>query len=386
MRGRVIDRNKKARESNPKIPANYAVVIELGKDPGTGKYKQRWYTIGPSKKEADKRLVELLSELENGTLIEPSKLKVPDYLGKWLNDYAKVNLRGRSFERYRDICTKYLSPALSRLTITQLRPEHLQAHYADALEKGLSARTVTYHHAVIHKALKTACEWGLLNRNVADAVKPPRAKAKEMAVWSEEEVKRFLKECHGSEYYPLFHTALFTGMRRGELLALRWSDIDLLYGQISVSRSFHILKSGKYEFTEPKSVKGKRSISMSPSNALVIKQLKDQRKHASESELVFCQPDGKPLRPNSVTRAWSMMAEKAGLKHINFHAARHSHASLLLRQNVHPKVVQERLGHSSIGMTLDLYSHVAPGMQEAAARGFDDLINQPAGKHIVANS
>ena len=172
-------------------------------------------------------------------------------------------------------------------------------------------------------------------------------------------------------------------MRRSELLALRWQDIDFIYGQISVSRSLHQLKSGEYIFTQPKSEKSRRTIVLPPSAFLVLESYRKAKEMEqdllglpfNENDLVFIGIDGKPLRPNTVTRAWSMLAAKAGIKVIRLHDARHTHASLMLKQGIHPKIVQERLGHASIQMTLDTYSHVAPGLQEIAAKRFDDILN-----------
>ncbi|MBI4186692.1 MAG: site-specific integrase [Chloroflexi bacterium] len=263
-----------------------------------------------------------------------------------------------------------------------LKPEHLQRLYTAKLNSGLAARTVRYQHVILHKALETAMKWGLVARNVADGVDVPRARRTEIQTWDESEVACFLEAAKGSPYYALFYTNLFTGMRRNELLALRWQDIDFLYGQISVSRGLHHLADGSYVFTQPKSVKSGRTIALTPSTSLLLQEHKAKKEFdhrmigipSQDSDLVFSTPDGKPLRPNTVSRAWTTLAARCGVKVVSFHAGRHTHASLLLRQNVHPKIVQERLGHSSIAVTLDTYSHVAPGLQEAAAQKFDDII------------
>jgi integrase len=373
MRGRIIKR----KGSN-----NYTIVLQLGLDPSTGKRKQQWITAGPSKREAEKQMAKLIHELDSGTFVKPDKTIMRDYLKKWLSDYAKPNLSPRSYDRYTGIIHKYLIPELGSIQLTQLRPEHLQRHYTTGLNKGLSARTVRYHHALIHVALQTAVKWGLVNRNVADAVDPPRFKRSTMQTWNEDEVNRFLEAAIDSRYYPLFYTALFTGMRRGELLALRWQDIDFIYSQIYVSRSLHQLRNGNYIFTQPKSEKSRRTIAISSSLFLVLSEYRKIKEAEAlllgqtinEADLVFSN-SGKPLRPNTVTYAWERMAAQADVKVIRLHDARHTHASLMLKQGIHPKIVQERLGHTSIQMTLDTYSHVAPGIQQAAAESFDKLLN-----------
>jgi integrase len=306
-----------------------------------------------------------------------------EYLERWLKDYAEPNLSPRGFERYQGIVTKHLVPDFGSIPIIKLRPEHIQKHYTAKLNEGLSSRTIRYHHAVIHKALQTAVKWGLVVQNVADGVDMPRIHHNEMQTWDEEDVTRFLEVAKVSPYYALFYTALFTGMRRSELLALRWQDIDLIFSQIYVNRSLHQLKDGSYVFTEPKSARSRRTIALSPSAILALREHREKQAleramlgtPLRDGDLVFSNLGSKPLRPNTITRAWTMLASRAGVKVIRLHDARHTHASLMLKQGVHPKIVQERLGHASIQMTLDTYSHVAPGLQQVAANSFDELVS-----------
>lgn len=200
-----------------------------------------------------------------------------------------------------------------------------------------------------------------------------------MQIWSEDEVIRFLEAAKATPYYALFYLLLFTGMRRSEILALRWLDIDFMYGQIYVTRSLHHLKDGSYVFTQPKSERSRRTIALPPSAFLVLKEHLEAKeaeaillgKTLSDNALVFCNL-GQPIRPDTITRAWPILAARVGVRVIRLHDARHTHASLMLKQGIHPKIVQERLGHSTISITLDTYSHVAPGLQEAAAKRFDD--------------
>jgi integrase len=243
-------------------------------------------------------------------------------------------------------------------------------------------------------ALQTAVKWGLVSRNVADAVDPPRFRRIEMQTWDEEEVNQFLEGAKESPYYSLFYTALFTGMRRSEILALRWQDIDFIYSQIYVNRSLHQLKDGSFIFTQPKSAKSSRTIALTPSTILMLREYQEKQEleremlgtSLADGDLVFSNVEGKPLRPNTITRAWTTLAAKCGLKVIRLHDARHTHASLMLKQGIHPKVVQERLGHSSIQMTIDTYSHVAPGIQEAAAKRFDEILNHKTESESIKTS
>jgi len=199
---------------------------------------------------------------------------------------------------------------------------------------------------------------------------------------NEDELQIFLAESKKTPYYAMFYTVLFTGMRRCEFLVLRWSDVDLLMCQISVTQTPHHLRDGSMVFRQPKTAKGRRMISLSPSLALVVKEYKEKQTldrmmvgvKLKETDLVFCTPEGKPLLPDSISNAWVRIVKRAGLGHFRLHDARHTHASLLLKQGAHPKVVQERLGHATISTTLALYSHVTPGLQEAATKRFDEVL------------
>ncbi|MBA7707894.1 putative prophage phiRv2 integrase [subsurface metagenome] len=377
MKGHIRQRSK----------GSWTIWVDLGRDPETGKRKQQTMTVRGSKKDAERELRAVLTRIEGGAYVKPAKQTVGEYLNQWLQDYAKQSLSPRGFERYQGIIHRHLTPAFGKIQLTQLKPENLQKHYAEVLNRGLNPKTVRYHHAVIHVALQTAVKWGLVSRNIADAVEPPsrRFEQSQMQIWNEAELNCFLDTAKDSYYYALFYTALFTGMRRSELLALCWQDIDFIYGQIYVSRSLHHLKDGSYIFTQPKSKKSCRTIALPPSAFLVLSEHRKSKeaealllgKILADSDLVFSTLEGQPLRPNTVTRAWMNLSAKAGVKVIRLHDARHTHASLMLKQGIHPKIVQERLGHSSITMTLDIYSHITPGLQEAAARRFDDMVKKP---------
>ncbi len=379
MRGHITKRGKNS----------YSIAIRRGKDPNTGKYLQSWFTVKGTKKDAEKRLAELLHQLDTGTFMKPGKTTLADFLDRWLKDYAYANLAPRTAEGYETIIRQHLIPKLGSIPLTQLKPEHIQKYYSETLSNGrcdgkgsLSSLTVRHHHMTLHKALKCAVKWGLLVRNPADAIDAPRSTHSEIKVMSEDDLNRFLEVVKPTPYYVLCYLALFTGMRRSELLALRWSDVDLLLCQISVTRSMHRLKDGKIVFQPPKTAKGRRIVSLSPSTVLVLREHRETQEtirlmqglHLEDNDLVFSKEDRSPITPNVVTSAWVRLAKRAGLEGIRLHDARHTHASLMLKQGIHPKIVQERLGHSTIAITLDTYSHVAPGLQEAAAKRFDEVI------------
>ena len=391
MRGSIIKRSK----------SSYTIVLNLGNDPQTGKRKQQWVSVKGTKKDAEKRLSELFHQLDTGTFMKPAKTTLAEYLERWLKDYAWPNLAPRTAEGYEHIIRRHFIPALGNMTLTQLKPEHLQRYYSEKLtdgrcdgKGGLSPKTVRHHHVTLHDALQGAVKWGLLSRNPADAVSPPRVQRSEMKTWDEDDIAHFLEATNETPYHCLFYLALFTGMRRSELLGLKWNDVDLILGEVSVTRSLHHLRDGSIVFRSPKTAKGRRTVALPPSAILVLKEHWERQKldrvmlgiPLTDDALVFAQLDGRPLLPDTVTHAWINLVRRSGLKPIRLHDARHSHASLMLKQGVHPKIVQERLGHASIQITLDTYSHVAPGLQQAAAEGFDRLLNHKAKKEAVESS
>ncbi|MHB8084201.1 MAG: tyrosine-type recombinase/integrase [Dehalococcoidia bacterium] len=379
MRGHIVKRYK----------GSYTIVLNLGKDPETGKPKQQWISVKGTKKNAEKRLAELLHDLDKGTFIKPEKVTVKEYLERWLKDNVLPNVAPRTAEGYEHIVRQHLIPGLGSIILAQLKPEHLQRYYAEKLEGGrrdgkggLSARTVRHHHVTLHTALSIAVKMGLLMRNVADAVTPPRYQRHEFQTLTENEMHRALECAKDTPYYALLFLALFTGMRRSEILGLRWGDVDLLYSQISVVRSLHHLRNGQFVFRPPKTAKGRRTIALSPAAALVLNEHKKSQElifrqtgdPLTDEDLVFCTSEGQPLLPDTITRAWMRMRDRLALHGVRLHDLRHSHATQMLKQNIHPKVVQERLGHASISLTLDTYSHVAPGLQKAAAEKFDEVM------------
>jgi integrase len=283
--------------------------------------------------------------------------------------------------------------------LTQLKPADIQNYYADKLATGradgtggLSARSVRHHHVTLHGALQYAVKQGLIFRNPCDAVTPPHFQKPEMHILDEDGVHTILEAAKATEYYALFYLALYTGMRRSELLGLKWTDIDLDLCELSVNRSLHHLHDGSLVFRAPKTARSRRRIALTPSTAIVLREHKEKQTAErllsgnilSNDSLVFCQPDGKALLPDTITSAWIRLTRRLGMN-IRLHDCRHTHASLMLKQGVHPAIVQQRLGHASIMTTIDTYSHILPGLQEAAAKGFDEMVNRNSPEKIISN-
>lgn len=365
-------------------PGSWSLVIDLGRDEN-GKRKQKWITFRGGKREAQRELNRILHEMDTGAFVEPSKLTVSQYLERWLADYAKSNVSAKTYEGYSDFIRLHLTPALGQVLLSKLSPLHIQSYYTRALEGGrrdgkggLSARTVLHHHRVLHEALEQAVKWEILARNPADAVEPPRPEHHEMQVMDEEETVRLLDAAKGTRLHVPILLAAMTGMRRGEVLGLRWQDVDLKVGRATVNQTLQRTKAGML-FKEPKTQKSRRGVALP---ALVVDALVHHKGKQAEQKLllgptyqdhglVVTQDDGQPMSPHALSMAFLGLLRRAGLRQVRFHDLRHTHATHLGKMGVPAKVVSERLGHSTVSITLDLYSHVLPGMQEDAAQRVD---------------
>jgi integrase len=250
------------------------------------------------------------------------------------------------------------------IPLSRLTPMAIDEWLIKMQQKKLSPATVHQAFRVLREALHQAVIWSLIPRSPAELVKAPRVPAKEMRVWDEEQVRLFLAEAkRSSRYYALYLLAILTGLRRGELLALRWQDVDWIFRRLSVKQTLVRMKR-EVIVREPKSPKSRRTVALPP---VALEELKLLRKRQPGTELIFCQEDGKPIHAHNLTqRDFKGVIERAKVPRIRFHDLRHCHATLLLRQGVNPKVVSEQLGHSRVSLTLDLYSHILPGLQEEA--------------------
>jgi integrase len=334
---------------------------------------------GKTKKEVQEKLKVALYEQQKGMLVTGPQQKVGQFLVHWLENVHKQSIRARTYERYEEIIRLHLVPAIGHHQLQKLSAQHLQSFYTNKIEEGLSTTTVISFHNVLHKALQTAVRWNLIAQNICDLVSPPRRKRFEIQPLSLEQAQQLLQAARGHHSEALFVLALATGMRRGELLGLKWQDINLQTGQLQVRRILTRVPSklpGKgFVEAEPKTEKGRRNITIPP---FVIEALKQHRIKQLEAKLkagtawqehdyVFCTSIGTHLNPTrDVLDQLKQLLAKADLPDIRFHDLRHSSATILLSMDVHPKIVQEILGHSQISMTMDTYSHVLPTMQKIA--------------------
>lgn len=367
---------------------NWYVVLDT-RDPQTGTRKRKWVSLPgiTGKRQAQIECARLIAEAQNGGLsLEPAKTTLSDYLERWL-DYVKPNISPRSHERYTEIVRNNVGPRLGSVKLARLKPEHVAAAYADALARGrrdgqggLSPRTVHHMHRILKQALARAVRWQILPRNPCDAVDPPKVERQELATYDIGATAKAIEAFRGTRMFVPTVLSLLCGLRRGEVAALRWRNVNLHAGVLAVVESAEQTKAG-IRYKEPKSGKT-RQVSLSQT---MIDELKSWRAAQAEEFAVLgllpagdtfmvTQADGRPLQPRSITHEWVRLSAVKGLPRIRFHDLRHAHATHLLSAGVHPKVASERLGHSRVGITLDLYSHVMPGMQEEAAARVDDAL------------
>ena len=356
-------------------------MIFLGRD-ASGKQHRKWHAVQGNRKDAQRELARLLNEINTGAYVEPARMTVSEFLDRWLADYAKHKVSPKTYERYQEMIDGHIRPALGSYLLPKLSPLHIQAFYSRALTKGrkdgkggLSAQSVVHFHRVLHKALAQAVKWQLLARNPTQAVEPPRAEQQEMRALDEDETASLLSLLVESRLYMPVMLAVTTGLRRGEILGLRWSNVDLATSSITVVQSLEQTKEG-LRFKSPKTPRSRRSIALP---AITVEALRSYRaKQAKEKlalgpaydehGLVCPRPGGGPWPPDEFSTSFSALVRRSALKAFRFHDLRHTHATHLLKAGVHPKIVSERLGHAGVGITLDTYSHVLPGMQEDAAR------------------
>ncbi len=345
---------------------------------------KRVYVYGSTQQEALEKLRKAQSEQEQGVLATGPKLKLGVYLEQWLEDVKKPELRVSSYVKYKKLIVGYIIPALGNLQLQKLTPQHVQSFYTKKLKEGLSAKTVHSIHGVLHNAIDNAVRWRLVPKNVTDLVTPPRLEKHEVQSLTLEQARTLLAAARGHRLDMLLTLALTTGMRRGELLALRWSDIDLESGLLQVRRTVDFIARYGYVEGEPKTARSRRKIVLP---AFVVAMLKQHRKNQLEQrlkvgddwqdrDLVICGLEGNYLNPRYLLKLFDKLLVEAGLSHMRFHDLRHSVVTLLLGMGVDPRTIQVFVGHEDITTTLRIYSHVLPSMQQGVADKLSELFNQ----------
>jgi integrase len=368
---------------------SYTVVVDTSTDPKNRKQVKKTFK---KKGDADAFLAETINSVKKGVYFEAVKTTTGEWLTDWLKSYCK-NLAPTTYQGHKMIIEKHLIPALGDIPLKDLKPKDISVYYQQAIEggrkdkkvkslgAGLSTTTVSQHHRVLREALQHALQLEMIYRNPADAVKPPKKVKHEIKFLPVEDANKIIDLFTGSYLYMPVFLAVTTGARRAEILALRWSDVDLKKGIINIGRGLYSTKEQGLFFKEPKNRTSKRAVNISAEVIRVLKKHKTEQKKSMlsfgkqqcDDNLICSLQNGDMIVPATVTKRFQELTEAAGYK-LTFHQLRHAHASYLLKQGIHPKVVAERLGHSNISITMDLYSHIAPTLQRDAANQLEDIL------------
>ena len=377
-RGSITRRGKKS----------WRIKFDTGRDALTGERQTAYVTVKGTRREAQEELTRRLHALDSGTFVEPAKTTLAEWLDQWFVD--QHSLAGKTRERYGELIAGQIKPHLGRFLVQKIRPAQIKAWHGTLLREGgakggpLAPRTVGHAHKVLAKALADAMRLELVPRNVAAAVPAPKVEARELEILSEVQIAAVTSSLRGLPIYPVAALALASGMRRGELLALRWSDVDFDGGKVRVERSLEETAKG-LRFKPPKTKHGRRAISL-PASALEM--LRDHRRahlewrlrHAMgklpDDALVFPGADDAPRAPSGLTREWRQVVTAKGLPRVSFHALRHSHASMLIAASVDVLTVSRRLGHGSPSITLGVYAHLFSNTDDRAASAIDATLGE----------
>lgn len=372
MSGHIVKRGKR-----------YSIVLEVGTNPLTGKRKQKWISGYRTKKDAQTDLIKIQREIQTGEYVEPTKLTTGEWLDEWMEHYS-IHLARKTRANYQGVMG-VAKTRIGHIPLRSLRPDVFQELYAEWQKAGIAPSTIGTRHNALHAALDRAVKLGLIGRNPTLGVVLPREGGQEARSLSRSQVELLLQAARDSGIYVPVLLALTTGMRRGEVLALKWSRVHENHIVVDLS----LEEGNPLRFKEPKTARSRRMIAV-PS--WVIDELKSHKARQDEerlllgerwddNDLVCPAAFGRPMQPPVFSREFRRLAEKQKLP-ITFHGLRHTHATLLMQEGINPKIVQERLGHSTLAMTMDTYSHVSPGMQTVAAAAMDSL--KPSGSTTVA--
>jgi integrase len=370
---------------------SWRIKIELENDPVTGKRRVGNHSFRGTKKEAGNEMTRLLSELNSNKYVDPSKTTVWEFFVTWERDWASVgnNLGLKTLERYRELINLQIVPHIGGKLIQKLQPADLVALYAKLAREGrkkgggLAPRTIAAVHRVLHRALGHACKWRVVSVNVADGqlTDPPKVPKTEIQILMADEVLLVLNALREVTLYPIILFALSSGARRGEILAIRWKDIDFDRATARIERSLEETKGGKkLRFKEPKTPQGRRNISLPAELVSVLRShWKDQQEHrlalgmgkAAPDDLVFAADDGGPMIPRTVSREWLRVVVEKKLPKVNFHALRHTHVSQLIDSGMDVLTISKRIGHAGPHITLSVYGHLFKNNDTQAARVMD---------------
>ena len=356
----------------------WVAVVNLGYQNGR---RGRKSFYGDTRREVQERLTQVLRDQQQGLPVATERQTVGQFLQNWLIESVKPAVRPMSYIRYEQLVRIHLSPALGKIPLQKLAPQHVQALLNQKLAEGLSPRTVQYVRATLRFALNQALRWGLVARNAAALVDSPQVKRPEIGILDVDQARKLLESVKGHRLEALYSVALALGLRQGEALALRWQDVNFENQTLRVTAALQRI-DGRLQFVEPKTSQSRRTINLP---AVIVTALREHRirqleeklfagSRWQESGLLFTSSIGTPLDGCNVTKGFQKMLERAGLPKIRFHDLRHTCASLLLAQGVHPRAIMETLGHSQISLTMNTYSHVMPAIRKEVADRMDEIL------------
>lgn len=374
--------------------------VTTGHDPATGRQIQK-SLYGRTREEVAKKLTEIKSSLDNGTYVEPSKMKVGEWIQSWLLNYARMRIKESTYENYKALISAYIVPGIGAKALNELKTKDLQIFYnrlhergkigrygGKNADKGLSASTIKHVHNIIHQALSQACKESLIRNNPDDACVLPKGEKRKITTLPIDDLAIFLQEASKGNHYALFYLDLCTGLRRGELLGLQWTDIDFEKGILIVKRQLNRVNK-QLHFSTLKTANSNRIIKL-PDSALDVlnlhKQAQIERRHKAEPvweehDLVFCNELGGPLDPSGIYHYYKRLLKRSGFSSYRFHDLRHTFATIALQNGVDVKTIQETLGHYSAAFTLQVYGHVTRQMQDAAAKKIDAFLTKKANRY-----
>lgn len=358
---------------------SYQVIVESERDPLTGKRDRHYKTVKCTKKQAEALKLKMMAEIDSGGIVTASAMKVSDWMDKWLQLYLP-NIESTTRDSYRDKIDNYIKPVLGSIPIKALKTDNVQSWINGLKSRGLAPKTIRNAYNNLNAAIKKAVVLRMIPYNPCGGVELPKMKKYQANVYTAAQVNNLLAVAANTDFYLAIAIAASTGVRRGELAALKWEHVDLTNKVIHIREN--MVKAGT-EILEksPKSDAGRRDISIGSDVAALLSNAKMQyfidKAEPGFRDLgyVIHKKNGDPYRPDAITKKWGRFLEKHGLPHIRLHDLRHTHATLLIQSGVSPKVVQERLGHADINITLNTYTHVMPEMAQEAADKIDSLIN-----------
>jgi len=345
---------------------SWRLKFDIGSDPATNRRITKFVTLRGTRRQAQEQAAKVIADVVTGQHVDSSGETVSQFAERWLRDWADADVSNKTWTRYAQLLRKHVCARVGSIPIQKLRAADLQAVYAAMAAVGLADRTRLHAHRVVCTMLKHAAQWGVVARNVATMVDAPRVKTQEIEILSPAQVSTVLETLRGKSLYPVVAVALGTGLRRSELLALRWQDIDLDGATLKVERSLEQTKRGGLVFKPPKTQRGRRMVSLPPSTVVVLREHRKAQQEQrlllglgrlSADALVFASFDGTTRSPNAVTKEWSLAMKKAGLE-ATLHSLRHTHASTLIASGLDVLTISRRLGHGSPAITLSVYGHL----------------------------